>query len=359
MMSTEKPEVFEVTCLDCGTTKTYFTEQGATYFKLNHQGHNLKVKEEGAQGGKQASTETAVEAKPAQAAQPVQAAQPAKPEVVPPPEPVQQPRPEEKAAPAPVPEAPLHERREPAPIDATPAPVRLSSLVVDVVDNGEGRVVEVYGVAGGKERFSKKFYMRDLNNLNLLLESGGYTDPSTLASFVWSPEKIDLSEDVVRMLDESAAGSTATKGGAGGARVVAQTAEMSPTRQPVRVPAPALKPGAPITSGSPSKSVSEEPLLGKLSYVQPGDEYALECLRVSRVLRKFRWNTELPYVIGAMFDDLLSVQSQTGSVKGELIEAVEEIGYTFVAIESPSGIVTAWFRRKDEEPVAKSEDGPL
>ena len=44
MMTTENSDLYEVTCVDCNTTKSYFTAQGVSYFKLNHEGHKFKVK---------------------------------------------------------------------------------------------------------------------------------------------------------------------------------------------------------------------------------------------------------------------------------------------------------------------------
>ena len=94
-----------------------------------------------------------------------------------------------------------------------------------------------------------------------------------------------------------------------------------------------------------AKPLPDGVLLGKRSYVQEGDEYKRESVRISKVLRKFRWNTEPPYVLGAVFDDLICVQSQTGMIESLLIEQVKKLGYTFVAVEAPGGIVGAWFRK--------------
>lgn len=314
-MSTDNPDAYEVTCVDCNTTKSYFTSQGVTYFKLSHQGHNVRMKEERAPTGEQTEAETP---RPETGPTPVQAREPA---------------PEEQGRQLIV--APAAE------------PVKLANLVVDVVDDGDSRVVEVYGIAGGRERFSKTFYMRDLDTLNLFLEAGSYTDPSSLASYTWAPEKIDLSDDVAKMLDEPVSGVPDEKA------VVAAPRSDPPSGEAVAGKEPERKAGPPkpqlLVQAPKPKSATEEALLGKLSFIQPGEEYRVESIRVSKVLRKFRWNTELPYVIGAMFDDLLSIQSQSGNVKGPLIEAISNAGYTFVAVEAPSGAVTAWFRKQDHE----------
>ena len=102
---------------------------------------------------------------------------------------------------------------------------------------------------------------------------------------------------------------------------------------------------------------TEDLLLGKLSYLEEGEEFRAEALRVSKALRKYRWNTEPPYVIGAMFDDLISIQSQTGMIKAEAIEGIRALGYSFVAIEAPAGVVTAWFRKDGDQ--GEKADEPL
>jgi len=89
-----------------------------------------------------------------------------------------------------------------------------------------------------------------------------------------------------------------------------------------------------------------EPLLAGTSYVQEGDRYRQESVLVSNALREFVGDGKTPYVIGSLFDELLSVRSQTGGINARVIEAVARLGYGFVAVEASGGIVTAWFKRK-------------
>jgi hypothetical protein len=239
------------------------------------------------------------------------------------------------------------------------------------VDEEKGRTVKVYGIAGGLERFSKDFELSDANGLNSFLESGLFADDTTHTSYTWSPDKIDLSIDVVKMLEEPQTPRKEPEMVVEQKEMVVEQKEMvveevpAPTPvlveevaepEPVRpvMTVPEQKPAKPAVSQA--EAASEEVLLGKLSYIQPGDEYQKEGVRISKLLRKFRWNTEPPYVIGAMFDNLVSVQSQTGMIKASAIEAITKLGYTFVAIEAPSGTVTAWFRKQGE---ADEPDEPL
>ncbi len=87
-------------------------------------------------------------------------------------------------------------------------------------------------------------------------------------------------------------------------------------------------------------------LLGKFSFIKGGESYNAEAIRISNSLREFRWKVEPPYVIGALFDDNLSIQSNTGVVSREMIMGIEQLGYNFVAVESPKGVMTAWFKKE-------------
>ena len=91
----------------------------------------------------------------------------------------------------------------------------------------------------------------------------------------------------------------------------------------------------------------EEPcvLLSKFSFVKEGERYARESIRVSQALMELRWKIEPPYVISALFDDNLGIESNTGSLGRELLSKMEEIGYRFVAMEAPKGVPTAWFKK--------------
>lgn len=295
MTSPDNSDLYEVTCENCHKSKSYYTAQGVNFFKLNHEGHQIKVMGP-SEGGE-----------PKEIMEPKEAAR-------------------------------THERVETQLVDPIEAgPVRLGNLVVDVVDEEKKRAIMVYGIAGGHERFSKEFDMNQLGELNGLLESGLFIDDATSTRYIWSPDKIDLSNDVARMLDEAPAA------------VVGERAEAPSVR--VQEPQGDVEEGPVYPSHS-----SDEILTGKTSYIQQGKEYVRESMRISNALRKFRWNIEPPYVIGAMFDNLMSVQSQIGMMKGSVIDAVAKLGYTFVAIEAPNGCVTAWFRRNGTVPRASDDE---
>jgi hypothetical protein len=87
-------------------------------------------------------------------------------------------------------------------------------------------------------------------------------------------------------------------------------------------------------------------LLGKFAFVKDEKSYMDEAGRVSTVLKTFRWKIEPPYVIGALFDENLAVQSNTGIMTREVLMGVEQLGYNFVAMESAKGLLTAWFKKE-------------
>jgi len=303
MMTSEDANSFNVTCLDCKKSKSYFTAQGVNFFKLNHQGHQVKVDE------------------PANANAP------------------QETPPKPNADPA----KPIQQSKS--------VPVSMDNIVVDVVDEENGRVIKVYGIAAGQEKFARTYGVTSLAELNTFLESGRFDDSSSKTAYLWSPDRIDLSDGVARALDRARPSPVSPS---------AQTVEapMAETRlvpkpglvEKVEPSAPALAHSAPKGEAHPPETAPSptggEPLLAGTSYVQEGDRYRQESLRVSNALREFTGDGKTPYVIGSLFDELLSVRSQTGGMNAGAIEAVTKLGYGFVAVEVSGGIVTAWFKRK-------------
>ncbi|HKT21989.1 MAG TPA: hypothetical protein VJR06_05190, partial [Nitrososphaerales archaeon] len=184
MMTEENSDLFEATCLDCNTTKSYFTAQGVGYFKMNHEGHRVRVKEPGGEA-KEVKPEVKVEPA-AVVAEP--AVREEVPEVV-------------KAEPV-MKVVPQVRPRRAVVAPVAESPVRLGNLVVDVVDEEKGRAVKVFGVAGGMERFTREFKIEQVDELNAFLESGSFADEATRATYTWSPDKIDISMDVVKVLEE-------------------------------------------------------------------------------------------------------------------------------------------------------------
>jgi len=94
------------------------------------------------------------------------------------------------------------------------------------------------------------------------------------------------------------------------------------------------------------KKNHETLLLAKSSYIQEGEESMNEALRISRVLKAFRWNVEPVYTIGVIVDDNLSIETNKGEISGNLVKQIENAGYKLSAVTANNGKPSAWFKRK-------------
>lgn len=333
---------YQVTCEDCNAMKTYYTHQGVSFFKFHHEGHNVKV----TRG-------------PKQEAPPVGAVAP-----------------EAEALAETTNEAPVAAPSDPTP-EAAPLKreVNLKSLVVDLVNEGSHHTFKIFGVAEGKEEFSRSFDATDAQDAKNFVESGVTVDDRTGMSFKWQPSSIDVSGEaraVLLNMDQPpelgpAVEEVEQQGSEGGVvqeqMIDAPPAPTEPVAEAVPEP-PKARPKRLKKSKAGMQSKAEKPmstetlLTGRFSFIAEGTEYAEEASKVSKVLREFRWNIEPPYVIAALFDDILSVESQIGTMSAGVIEMVSELGYRFVAIEAPKGKLTAYFRKVKEgsaEPSASPE----
>jgi hypothetical protein len=104
------------------------------------------------------------------------------------------------------------------------------------------------------------------------------------------------------------------------------------------------------------KKNHETLLLAKSSYIQEGEESMNEALRISKVLKAFRWNVEPVYTIGVIVDDNLSVETNKGEISGNLVKQVENAGYKLSAMTAANGKPTAWFKRRPAPEVPLVDD---
>jgi len=285
MIASDGQDLYEVSCLDCGSSKSYFTAQGVNYFKMNHEGHHIKVREP---DSKEPDSPSSGEESPHPVAQ-------------------------------------AAERRRDSEVE---------NLVVDVVNDENRKQIKVFGVGGGRELFARDFGMAYIDELNSLLESGSFSVEGG-GNYVWGPDRVDLSDDVARILDEASEQALGTY------------VESGPPVEPelrAPIPSPTLIPRVPQGESAPPID-SKDLLLAKSVYIKEGEDNQLEGVRVSRALAKFRWKLEPTYVIGAMFDNLLGVQSQSTTIEAGLLEAITDLGYSFIGFEAPNGHLTAWFRK--------------
>jgi hypothetical protein len=99
-------------------------------------------------------------------------------------------------------------------------------------------------------------------------------------------------------------------------------------------------------------------LVSKSWYIQGGEGNRKEAVRVSKVLRGFRWKVEPVYAIGVMLDDILSIETSKDEISRKLIEEIESSGYRLTAITSDKGKPVAWFKRVETQmlPLSRSPE---
>ncbi|MDA4131957.1 MAG: hypothetical protein OK454_02355, partial [Thaumarchaeota archaeon] len=90
-------------------------------------------------------------------------------------------------------------------------------------------------------------------------------------------------------------------------------------------------------------------LVSKSWYIQGGKGNRTEAVRVSKVLKAFRWKVEPIYTIGVILDDMLSIETSRGQISGTLIRRIEGAGYRLTAVAVDQGKPTAWFKKEGTE----------
>jgi len=91
-------------------------------------------------------------------------------------------------------------------------------------------------------------------------------------------------------------------------------------------------------------------LVSKSWYIQGGTGNRNEALRISKVLKAFRWKIEPVYTIGVILDDMLSIETSRGEISRTLISQIESMGYRLTAVVMEQGKPVAWFKRKGPQP---------
>src|SRR5437667_7781996 len=333
MPAKESSAHYEAFCATCQINKTFLTPQGINFFRISHEGHNIEIRQpEGSESIEDEPSTSAV---------------------------------------SPLVGAPV--KRTPAllPDNNSKETIELKRLSVDLVDSEGHDVFRVIGFSGNFHTFFRTFELTEVSEAEKFIDGGVHVDEYG-NEYHWKSDSVeptlqvkDLMNIIKRPFEEE---------------VKPQLVEekVEPKRSPVveavkeeeapvkDVPKPASKPSQkPASKPFPRPASKHEPeaqagkdlptghlLLGKLSHIQEGEEYNQEALRVSKALGQFRWNIEPPYVIGALFDDIVSIQALAGSITKHVLEKVEELGYKFIAVDAPNGCVTAWFKKvgaDDEE----------
>jgi hypothetical protein len=123
-----------------------------------------------------------------------------------------------------------------------------------------------------------------------------------------------------------------------------------------QVAKPALPSQQEVSPAEKPKKNHETLLLAKSSYIQEGEESMSEALRISKILKAFRWNVEPVYTIGVIVDDNLSIETNKGEISGALVKQIEKAGYKLSAVTASSTKPTAWFKRKPSQDLPMVDD---
>jgi hypothetical protein len=101
-----------------------------------------------------------------------------------------------------------------------------------------------------------------------------------------------------------------------------------------------------LSVAAATDKIDDTLLVSRSWYIQGGTENRKEAVRVSKVLKEFRWKVEPMYTIGVMLDDILSIESTKNQMNRKVIKGVEDAGYRLTAVTADQGKVVAWFKKK-------------
>ena len=71
-----------------------------------------------------------------------------------------------------------------------------------------------------------------------------------------------------------------------------------------------------------------------------------EAVRISGLLKPFRWKVEPAYSIGVILDDILSIESANQEMSGAVTKQIESAGYTLSGVTVDRGKPVAWFKKE-------------
>jgi len=113
-----------------------------------------------------------------------------------------------------------------------------------------------------------------------------------------------------------------------------------------------------VKAAAPPAGEDDYLLVSKSWYIQGGERNKKEAVRISKVLKAFRWKVEPVYTIGVILDDILSIETSRNQITRTLITRVESSGYRLTAVTDDQGKPVAWFRKVgDEAPNTLAEEG--
>jgi hypothetical protein len=144
---------------------------------------------------------------------------------------------------------------------------------------------------------------------------------------------------------------------------VERTVERQAVEAPAPPPSAAVKtevravPSAPQAAQTRAAEEADEGqlLVSKSWYIQSGAGNKSEAVRISKVLKAFRWKVEPIYTIGVMLDDMLSIETARNQISRTLIMRIEGAGYRLTAVTTEQGKPVAWFKKSPEAPTGQAD----
>lgn len=255
--------------------------------------------------------------------------------------------------------------------------VRLLKVLVELVTL-PAYPAPVFTITGVREDLKSAFVQvvspSQRDQVRETLEKGKYLDSgSSDTVYVWEPKSVSFSKDANLAMSfgpSSAAGSRLTevdptveepfRAGASPGSDDPHETQMPASGGASPSPWPESKAAAPATSGAregaapslrdghPQGKVDDDSylLVSSSGYIEEGAENMSEAVRISRLLRPFRWRVEPAYTIGVIVDDILSVETANGEISGDVTKQIEGAGYRLSRVSVEKGRPVAWFKRE-------------
>ncbi|MEM3267168.1 MAG: hypothetical protein QXR69_00585 [Conexivisphaerales archaeon] len=188
----------------------------------------------------------------------------------------------------------------------------LEKLYVEMipVDGNDVALIQVTGISPSGIAFVVNFPRERIKDVAKLLSEQSYirSEGGVVERFVWGKEAVEISNEVANLLGS----------------IPIQQEKKEIREEVVRVKQDVEK-------------------TAEKAEVQPMTQDIKDT--ITKVLDSYRWNTQPPYRVGVIMNDILSIETSTGIISRGLIEKIERLGYTFTAINIQEGTPVAWFRK--------------
>jgi hypothetical protein len=215
----------------------------------------------------------------------------------------------------------------------------------------------VVGVRGltedAEEAFSAMMPFDEAAKANEILAKRQFDDYVTGRRYVWEESAVEYEPDAKEALSlpsiEPTDPATAEAERVTGtdASVAASTAEVERPEVSAPIPSPASSKAMQLVIPQKEEEDDERLLVSKSWYIHGVNGNREEAVRVSKVLKAFRWRVEPVYTVGVMLEDMLSIETSRNQISRALIDRVEGAGYRLSAVTVELGKPVAWFKRNE------------